>query len=419
MHSTFLLAAAWASYTLAVPVTLPEAQNEGFTVPVVHTPNTKRDPLSAMYQAYQRYGDGIEMPAALLEFANNLQSDGKTHQKRQDSASVAATPTSKDVEYWCPVQVGVNTLNLNFDTGSNALWVFSSVTPADQRGSHNLYTPNGRSLKKLGYTWSIGYADGSKAAGVVYMDKVQIGSATVTSQAVQAATSVSSKFVSKSGIDGLLGLGYSAFNNVSPQRSGTWFANAMSSLRSGVFTADLRPGAVGAYTFGFIDPERYTGSITYQALHSSALSKGWWLIDASKGYKVGTQQFTDTAGSSNGAVLDTGTTLLLMSDQVVKTYYSKVPSSQYVASRGGWVFPCSATLPDIQVPFGSSFATIPGKYMNYVALDSQNVSCFGSLQSLGSQNTALPYIYGDIFFKANYVVFDMKNDKVGFATKKN
>ncbi|KAK6535885.1 Type I transmembrane sorting receptor [Arthrobotrys megalospora] len=423
MHHTFFFLSIFTSRILAAPLSIPEGSQTsdgGFSVPIVHNYSEKRDPFYALYHAYQRYGHGMAMPGELLEFSKHLEVKplNKNH-RRADAASVSSTPTGLDVEYWSPVKIGKNRLNLNFDTGSNALWVFSSVTPANQRGSHNLYFPGITSLKKNGYSWGITYADNSKASGVVFMDTVQVGSATVTSQAVQAATAVSENFVKNSAIDGLFGLGYAKVNNVSPERSGTWFANAMKTLKSGVFTADLRPGAVGAYTFGYIDPSKYSGSITYQPLHSNAASKGWWLVDASKGYKIGNEQFSDNSGSNNGAVLDTGTTLLLMSDEVTKNYYSKVTGSQYAPSRGGWVYPCASSLPDLQVPFGSAFAKIPSKYMTHTTLDSKNELCFGSLQSLGTTNSHLPYIYGDIFFKANYAIFDMKNGKVGFATKKN
>ncbi|KAF3940870.1 Penicillopepsin [Dactylella cylindrospora] len=358
------------------------------------------------------------MPKELSAFARRIEVSPESENQRRQTAVVPARPTEKDVEYWCPVKVGGNTLNLNFDTGSNTLWVFSSVTPVQQRGSHRLYYPSRSSTFNSGQNWSVSYADGSKASGVVFTDSVQVGAATVTKQAVQAATAVSDKFTKNPIIDGFLGLGYAKVNSVSPTRSGTWFANMMPKLRSGIFTVDLRAGAVGAYTFGYVDSSRYTGSITYQNLHSRAASKGWWMVDATKGYKIGSVQFSDATGSMNGAVLDTGTTLLLMSDEVVRRYYSKVAASQYAQNRGGWIYPCKEKLPDLYVPFGGSFAKIPGKYMTYTTLDSKGATCFGSLQTLGGSNAKLPYIYGDIFFKANYVIFDMKNGKVGFANKR-
>ncbi|KAK6357673.1 Type I transmembrane sorting receptor [Orbilia javanica] len=393
----------------------------GFSIPIIHRPLENKDPLSALHRAYQRYGVGTGAPKELTGLLERLElSPRKSNHKRDGSTGiVSAEPTHLDVEYLCPVKIGKNTLNLNFDTGSNALWVFSSVTPANQRGSHSIYVPGITSVKRNNYFWAISYADDSKASGVVFMDTVQVGSVTVTSQAVQAATAVSKNFVENSDVDGLLGLGYTKFNSISPERTETWFANAMKTLKSGVFTADLRPSAIGAYTFGYIDPSRYTGSITYQPLHSTSASKGWWIVDATKGYKIGNDKFTDVEGSQNGAVLDTGTTFLLMSEKVVKNYYSKIRGSKYDSGHGGWVFPCSSAIPILQVPFGDAFASIPPKYMIHTTVGSQKSLCFGSLQSLGSTRKHLPYIYGDSFFKANYVVFDMKNGKAGFAKKRD
>lgn len=409
MLSTIMIVAACASCIAAVPVT---KSTDGFSIPIVHTPLEIRDPLAAMFKIYQRYGEGLELPEELLPYAE------QQNQKR-DVSTVVAKPTARDVEYWCPVLIGDDTLQLNFDTGSSTLWTFSSDTPPSQRGSHRLYTPGKTSVEQTGQTWSVSYADGSKASGKVYYDSVKVGSISVPYQAVQAATSVSGGFISNAPIDGLFGLGFAKLNNIKPTRSPTWFANAMDKLTLGVFTADLRPGTAGAYTFGFINSSRHTGSITYQPLHSTAASRGWWLVDATKGYKICDQAFQDSTGGAAGAVFDTGSTLLMMSDEIVKNYYKKVTASQFAANRGGWIYPCAAKLPDFYVPVGSTYAKIEGKHMTYTKLDTQGRTCFGSLQTLGEKNKNLPYIYGDILFKANYVVFDMKNERIGFAPKRS
>jgi aspergillopepsin I len=52
---------------------------------------------------------------------------------------------------------------------------------------------------------------------------------------------------------------------VQPQSVTTFFQNAIALgvLQEPVFTADLKKGAPGSYDFGFIDPTKYNGDITY------------------------------------------------------------------------------------------------------------------------------------------------------------
>jgi len=70
-------------------------------------------------------------------------------------------------------------LNLDFDTGSSDLWVFSTLQASSQTTGHKLYNPNDSTAKvKSGYTWEISYGDGSSASGKVYADVVKVGPVT-------------------------------------------------------------------------------------------------------------------------------------------------------------------------------------------------------------------------------------------------
>jgi aspergillopepsin I len=141
-------------------------------------------------------------------------------------------------------------------------WVCSDQLLDTQRGSHPLYrTSPSKQLKDQ--SWSILYEDRSGASGLVYADKVVIGkiwprfygdllrtgSATATSQAVEAATSISDMF-QEDAADGLVGLSFGSLNTVRPNKAPTFFDNIKPTLSQALFAADLRRGAAGSYDFG-------------------------------------------------------------------------------------------------------------------------------------------------------------------------
>ena len=239
----------------------------------------------------------------------------------------------------------------------------------------------------------------------MYTDTVSVGTTSVPGQAVELATTVSSQFQQDTASDGLLGLAFSSINTVKPDQQQTFFDNAKSSLSSPLFTAVLKHQAPGSYDFGYIDSSKYTGSIAYTPVDSS---QGFWSFN-SNSYTIGSG--SPTSASISG-IADTGTTLLLVDDPIVTGYYSSVPSASYDANQGGYTFPCSSTLPDITFNIGGYSATVSGSLINFAPTDSTGTTCFGGIQS----NTGIGQsIFGDIFLKSQFVVFDSNGPQLGFA----
>lgn len=190
---------------------------------------------------------------------------------------------------------------------------------------------------------------------------------------------------------------------VLPNSQSTFFDNALSSFDSPVFAAYLPFNANGAYDFGFIDSSKHTGSINSASVDSS---NGAWEFQSTS-YKVGS---TVHSAPGQTGIADTGTTLILMSDDAVSAYYAKVRGASFSSDNGGYVFPCSATLPTLSFKIGSTYATIPASLMNFGVQSGS--TCYGSLQSKGDNTQN---IYGDVFFNAYYSVFDMSGPSFGFA----
>jgi hypothetical protein len=344
---------------------------------------------------------------------------------------VTATPEQGDVEYLSPVNIGGQTLNLDFDSGSSDLWVFNTQLPAQSTTGHTLYDPTkSKSLKMVqGSSFSISYGDGSGAAGNVGTDTVDIGGATVTDQAIEMATAVSQSFTEDSNNNGLVGLAFSKLNTVKPQQQKTFFDNVMPSLAEPVFTADLRKAAAGAYEFGRVDATKFNGTMTWVPVNTT---QGFWQFP-SQMFAVGTG--APTMGQPGfQAIADTGTTLIITNPTVVQGYYSQVPGAVNDAQVGGVTVPCDAQLPDLMMQVGDNFmARVKGSDINFAQVQGNSeysppsdntffsvvnsrlteisTACFGGVQA--SQGNL--GIYGDIFFKSQFVAFNGGNNSLGLA----
>ncbi|KAF4550638.1 Aspartic protease SNP2-like protein 1 [Elsinoe fawcettii] len=404
MHFTSALVVASSLATIAVAAPAaepaPDAQN-GANVP---KPRLKFSVKQKTIGKFQRTWPGVAMLNTYKKYNKAAPSAVKDAAASGQKGSVANVPLPYDEAYLSPVTIGGQTVNLNFDTGSSDLWVYSDLMPSTSTSGHDIYKV-ASGVEKQGYTWSITYGDGSGASGKVYADKVQVGGVTATSQAVEAATSVSKAFINDVHSDGLLGLAFSTINTVQPVGQTTFFDTVKASLAAPVFTSTLKKGAAGSYDFGYIDSAKYKGNITYIPVNQD---NGFWEFNALN-YIVGRTKFSTNIGDS---IADTGTTLLYLPARVVTNYYAQVKGSTLNKKYGGWTFPCASTLPDLIINLGGTGYTVPGSYLNYSPITKQ--LCFGGLQP----NTGIGFsIFGDIFLKSVFTVWDATdgNVRLGFA----
>lgn len=441
-----LFLVALASLVLAAPTAERDIQKRSFKVERIPNPNFvrhvnhKRAPgagTRALIKAYRKFG--VALPQGLVDAmgqipAANVQSElvtadgvpvsnkAKGNNNNNSGASAAAgstgsgsgsgevtnTPTSGDTEYLAPITVGGQTMVMDFDSGSSDLWVFNTqLSAADQTG-HTIFNPTKSTTFKMltGSTFSISYGDGSGAAGNVGTDTVNIGGATVTGQAIELATAVSSSFVQDTASNGLVGLAFSKLNTVKPAQQKTFFDNALSTLAEPVLAADLRHASAGSYEFGAIDSTKFNGTLQWAAVNTT---QGFWQFTSAK-FSVGTGATMVNPG--NQAIADTGTTLMLANAAVVTAYYSQVQGAVNDNSVGGVTFPCNSNLPDLNVDIGGDFmATVRGDDINFSPVDATGTTCFGGLQSIAGDLQ----IYGDIFFKSQFVVFNLGNNSIAMA----
>lgn len=181
--------------------------NRTFSVPRTRQ-NTKRclDGFSAHAKVFRKYG-WSNIP---------VKSDVFVAPADRQIGSVNATAEEYDAAYISPVAIGSpgQQLNLDFDTGSSDFWMFNDRLGTGATAGHRIFNSSQSTTFRntSGLSWRITYGDGSGAAGVVGKDTVNIGGATVTSQAIELATAVSRSFIADIGSDGLVGLGFKKLN---------------------------------------------------------------------------------------------------------------------------------------------------------------------------------------------------------------
>jgi aspergillopepsin I len=289
-------------------------------------------------------------------------------------------------------------------------WTFSSrLSPAEQIG-HNLYKPSRHAQHLDDYNFTTSYAEGTTVSGTVYKDKVKLGSLEAPNSAVQAAEDVPISFVTQTSRDGILGLGFGNINTVRPTPQLTFFESVKDQLESPLFATALRPeGQAGSLDFGFIDHRKYKGdNLSYTPVNQS---DGLWAIRLD-GYTVG--DLTSKQFRVETAAVDTGTSILMLPNQIVHDYYAQIPSAKNEPSMNGFIFDCDEKIPSLSMKVGNYTATVPSDLMVYAKLGQLHgeTKCFGSLQS--QQDLGFS-VLGHPFLKGQYVVFDMGGMRLGLG----
>ncbi|KAI0737753.1 acid protease [Daedaleopsis nitida] len=376
----------------------------------------KRPSFYAAYaRAARRYGFETGRNAGFAK-RNNVVVKVKSKHDKDTAHEVPAESIQNGelsiLEYVVPVKIGTPgvTLNLDFDTGSSDLWVWSSeFARASSYKGHNIYDPSKSSTaKKASGSWNISYGDGSSASGNVYNETVTVGDIAIPAQAVELAEKLSSSFLQDGGNDGLLGLAWPAINTVSPRPVATPVENMINKklIDPPVFTVKLGRGdADGFYSFGFIDTSVTPNPITYTPVDSS---QGFWQVDST----TWTLNGQTKQRSGNTTILDTGTTLCLVSDDVVDEIYGAIEGATFDNEQGGYKFPTNATIPDISFTVGKTLYKVSPKDIAFG--DAGDGFVFGGIQSRGNLDFD---IFGDVFLKAVYVVFNQGESTVGLAQR--
>jgi hypothetical protein len=329
------------------------------------------------------------------------------HLRRRAATAVPATLTGNLAAYQAPITIGGQNFLLDFDTGSPDLWVYSTLTENGAAGNRSVYDPTKSSAVPTEDTWDIQYNDGTEASGVVFYDTVTFGGITITNQAVEAAVLVTGNILNDPS-DGLLGLSPGP-NTIVPDVVPTTLDNLYVSPEMGarLFTCALtRPNEpAGFFTFGYIDTE-LVGSVTPVYTPASSVH-GYWEF-ASEFAEINGERY-DRAG--NTAYADTGTTLIMIADDLLPSIYGPI-GGFFDDYYQGWIFPSNVLvgdIPTIVLPAGDGVVTL--NQLDLVTPIAQNETYFyGSIQSRGDTTYD---VFGDYWLRNIYAIWDFGTTSEG------
>jgi cathepsin D len=320
-----------------------------------------------------------------------------------------------NTEWYGLITIGTpgQTFEVTYDTGSADLWVPCADCTSSTCKSHSSFTcTKSSTCKQTSTPFSIQYGSGS-VSGRVDTDRVCYGATssgfcTNTQQQFACATSMSSDFAGGP-VDGLMGMAWDSIDEglsqvvdqimgnsaICPQKVFAFYLNDQNAAGTGA----------GEMTLCGIDPNHYTGAITYVPL----VATDYWRINM-QSMSIGN---TAVLSSPMNAILDTGTTLLVGPANLI----SKMNQLLGFSGNGNNI-PCSsvANMKTINIVInGVSFPLTPNDYILKQTIGG-TVYCFPGIESIGD-NTPL-WILGDVFISKYYTIFDVANKRIGLATAK-
>jgi len=325
----------------------------------------------------------------------------------------------QDAQYYGPVSIGTPAQDFTvvYDTGSSNLWVPSKKCPITYLACdlHKKYDSSKSSTYVAnGTSFSIQYGSGS-LSGFLSQDSVSIGGLNISGQVFAEATKEPGTSFIVAKFDGIMGFAYETISvdHVTP----VWYNLVNQGLvDEPVFAFWLQNNPQGAsggeLTLGGYDTSRFTGPITWVPLTSETYWEFQFDDIIVDGKPMG---FCSSPGCN--AICDTGTSLFAGPTDAIEKINSQLGCT---AVSGECIFtscPAANTLPEITISVsGHQFNLTQDQYVLQVTALGKT-ECISGFLGIDLPSPPGPlYIFGDVFIRAYYSIFDFGNQRLGWAT---
>ncbi|KAF9226071.1 Asp-domain-containing protein [Gyrodon lividus] len=338
-------------------------------------------------------------------------SDVKRARKRA-SGGIPLDPFDVGPHIWFgAVSIGTppKTYTVMFDTGSSDL-VLPGVDCDDSCNGHAIYDPaSSSSSVNLGEPFVVQYGSGDSAFGDQYTDNVTIVGLTATDQTFGVALHYSRGFqIEQFPADGVMGMGFQPISRYH---------------QSPVFQTFVTQGYTDepVFAFNFADPEpelylggtnpnMYTGDFTYAEVTTVGLMRriqGYWQVNM-----VNIVVNGEVVLSNVDSIVDTGDDFIHGPPEDVAALYQAIGGTPLPTNSQLYTFPCD-DVPSVSFTFGDTSTSflISAETIIVGPVDEDPLDCIGAIIVAN-----VPFwVVGGAFLRNVYTVFDVANERVGFA----
>ncbi|CAB3398830.1 unnamed protein product [Caenorhabditis bovis] len=343
------------------------------------------------------------------------------HQARIEQLNTGGQPF---IDYYDDFYLGnitlgtpAQTMTVVLDTGSSNLWVIDANCksqacngyPNSGFVKHKFNTSASSTYKGETRKFSIQYGSGS-CSGHLAKDSLNFGGVIVDNQEFGVATHIAEVFGYQP-VDGILGLGWPklAVDDVTPPMQ-----NALPQLDQPLFTVWLdrklkisEGGSGGQITYGDIDKQNCDAAINYVKLSA----KTYWQFPLDS-FSIG--DFSESKVAQ--VISDTGTSWIGAPNSVVSGVV-KATGAKFDWENELYTVDCSTTSsqPDLVFVIGGVKYNVPA--VEYILdLELGGGKCALTFFGMGGGGFGPSWILGDTFIRQYCNVYDIGQERIGFAT---
>ncbi|KAI8925327.1 aspartic peptidase domain-containing protein [Entophlyctis helioformis] len=319
------------------------------------------------------------------------------------------------MQYYGEIQLGTpgQTFSVIFDTGSANLWVPSTRCSSIACWLHRRYDA-GKSSSHVenGTEFAIQYGTGS-LEGVISQDTLSLGDLEIPGQGFGESTKEPGLTFAVGKFDGIFGLAYAniAVQRVVPPFYSMVQQGLLDQPLFGVWMGRAADGGEGGeIVFGAINHDHFTGPVTW----APVIRKAYWEV-AMESVTLGGKTLNF---KSKSAAIDTGTSLFGIPVEEADAINKAIGGKKNWA--GQYIVDCNKvpTLPELSLGFGGRTFTLKGAdYVLQVGNSfGGNTQCISGFIGIDIPPPAGPlWIVGDVFLRKFYTIYDLGNNRVGFA----